>query len=187
MYIPRPWHQILPFSMIMSGLYIGHNLRPATYDVILACISIYIAALMLGYYIMQAGIIYQRYLAQIDNAANVKPVAPKADEPKTYPNLRPVFESSVSIPRFDKERHWAVLLIRTHESFPDQVDLTELKWVIQKKMFIRAEFANMLKNWEMHGLIGRKNLNKNSPYIVTRWDGIRLIANGNPLPPPPPR
>jgi hypothetical protein len=87
----------------------------------------------------------------------------------------------VSMPRFDKERNFAVTLIRMYEFDPDTVDMTQAKWVKTGK-FVRAEFVTMLDNWKHYGLIVRASDKKNAPYRVDKWEAVRLIANGNPLP-----
>jgi hypothetical protein len=101
---------------------------------------------------------------------------------KAVPTI-PVYNQTVSLPRFDKERSFAVTLIRMYEYDPDKdADMTQAKWV-KTGRFIRAEFVAMLENWKDHGVIVRASEKKNAPYRVDRWDAVRLIANGNPLAP----
>lgn len=98
-------------------------------------------------------------------------------------NGKPVLRQVVDLPRFDKERNFAVTLLRMYDYDPEQVDLSEGKWVRNTKKFIRAEFISMLENWKEHGIIERKSNKKNASYTVVDWRAVRVIAEGHPLPP----
>jgi len=189
MYIPRPYHQFIPFGAILVGLYFGQNLKP-TYDVMISVVYIETGALLAWSYLVIAGLMYQAYITNF----NVKPVKPQEkprdpvkQEPGFVPLVRQLKQSytqAVPLQHLDKERNFSVTLIRMYEYDPKSVDLTEDKWVKTGK-FKRRPFTRMLENWKAHGIIERENENLNATHIVVRWDAVRLIAQGNPLPPPP--
>lgn len=181
MYIPRHYHWVYPLGFILGGFWIWQNVKPQTWDVIITGGVVMAHGMMYITYLYEAGLIYQKY---ITNMNTPEPRVEIFDEP--YRDLQAVpevnYNQVATMPQFDKERSFAVTLLRMYEYDPNQVDMTERKWVKTTKKFVRDELAAMLKNWEAHGVIGRKSPAKNSPYIVTRWDAVRLIASGNPLP-----
>jgi hypothetical protein len=179
MYIPRPWHNIFPFSLLMLGLYVGHNFKPATYDVVLFCISNYSFALMHAYYIMRAGLIYQMYLAKVDgNEPVYKPSIPNLNTATTGV----LYNQTTVAPKFANERLFAFTIVRQHDHSFD-VKLTEEYWVKAGRWHgSREEFVAVLDKWKKRRIIQRKGNRKNSSYEVLLWDAVRLIADGNPLP-----
>lgn len=192
MYIPRHHDHIYPVITIMLGFFIRQQFGPSA-DVFFTASCLQIAGLMHSYYIVRAGILYQGYVtntpmpkAPITNWHTREPVEDIAApvEPGFIPMGRagsvPILKQQVvTLPKFDKERNFAVTLLRMYEYDPKQVDLTEGRWVKPGK-FIRDEFVAMLDNWEGHGLSGRKG--KQRKRVVIDWRKVRLVANGNPLP-----
>ena len=199
MYIPRHFHFVFPVLTSLAGWYITEHYAN-TYDVVIVFIVIQYHAVMHSAYLYAAGKMYQGYVTRTPKAEEPiinwhtgQPVeqAPPMSDPGFIPLTRKVVRTEpvmnqqvVEFPRFDKERNFAVTLIRMYEFNPETVDLTQAKWVKSGK-FVRAEFVAMLDNWQSHGLIIRKSEKRNAPYIVGRWDAVRLVAQGNPLPPPP--
>jgi hypothetical protein len=190
MYIPRHWHFALSTLLSLLGFYIKHQLGN-TYDVVIVFLILQYHAVMHTAYIFMAGKLYQAYITQADERQMARDIEVfhKPQEPEIKPVLRnlneqPVYNQVVSLPHFDKERNFAVTLIRMNEYDPNNVDMTESKWVKSGK-FVRAEFVGMLDKWAGHHVIIRKSTAKNAPYRVARWDAVRLIAQGNPLPPLP--
>ena len=180
----RPWRVlVLPIIPILGGFALIEYFGDEWY---VALTAAYIQTFGLAYGI---GLVYQSYLIQgYNNAINTpdpKPAPIVRAEPvmPTVQTYKPVpqFEQVVSLPRFDKERNFAVTLLRMYEYDPAQVDLTEKKWVKTTKKFVRDEFVNMLHKWEGRGVIARKSTAKNAPYVVRQWEAVRLIASGNPL------
>ena len=198
MYIPRHWHFAISTLISLLGFYIKHKLGD-TYDVVIVFFALQYHAVMHTVYIVKAGLLYQAYVTQtpakdepIYNHNTGKPVEPMPAADGFIPLARKavqtvpvVNQQVVSAPRFDKERNFAVTLIRMHEYDPEKdADMTETKWVKSGK-FVRADFKAMLEVWEGYGVIARKSKAKNAPYRVNSWAAVRLIANGNPLPPLP--
>ena len=181
-YIPRHYHWVFPVLLILGGYLIRQQIGGAWDVYVFVQFPLCLLAGEWGAYIWQAGVIYQRYVTQVD-ARRELPLEPvHADDFK--PLIRvggQAYTQVVASPKIDKERSFAVTLLRMHEYNPEQVDLTEEKWVKSKK-FIRAEFVAMLDVWKKYGVIERAGERKNAPYIVQKWDAVRLIASGSPLP-----
>lgn len=194
MYIPRHYHQVFPVATILLGFYIAQNFQ-WSFDVIATFISLQVTGVMHAFYLMRAGELYQAYITGIyrdDHKVN-KPISEKQREPQTdigfVPLLRPAqsatYTQTVVAPKIDKQRDFAIALLRMFDFDPSKVDLTEDKWVKSSKKFSRTEFVNMLDRWKKLNIIDRKNENRNSPWVVSRWELVRLIAQGETLPPPP--
>jgi len=185
-YIPRAWHWTFPVGITLLGFSIRQHFGNG-FDVYFTMTVLHAIALMHSAYIWKAGELYQRYVTNLDSKYVVEKVedwntGKLVDIPITMNGQSIVYTQSVPVPKFDKERNFAVTLIRMYEYNPDTVDLTENKWVKTGK-FVRAEFVGMLDKWRGHGIIDRAGDRKNAPYIVGRWEAVRLIAQGNPLPP----
>ena len=86
-------------------------------------------------------------------------------------------------PKFDAERIFAKTLIdmRNHNF---EVKMTEAYWIKEKRFSSsREEFVEMLDKWEHYGLSGRAGGQEKR--VPKDWRKIRLIAQGEKLPPPP--
>ena len=146
MYIPKHYHWIFPVAFFMAGFWVWHNVKPQTFDVIIAGGVLMLHGIIYSGYLYQVGVIYQNYICAV-NTPDPKP-APVVDneltpmpEVKTYKPLAQ-FENVVALPKFDKERNFAVTLLRMHDNFPEtDPDMTERKWVKTSKKFIREEDA----------------------------------------------
>ena len=188
MYIPKHYHWIFPVAFFMAGFWIWQNVKPQTFDVIIAGGVLMLHGIIYSGYLYQVGVIYQNYICAV-NTPDPKP-APVVAEPdmpkvKDFSEWKPApqFEQVVELPSFDMERYLAFTLLRMHENFPElEEDLTERKWVINTKKFSQKPFEALKAKWEKYGVIGRKSKAKNSRHVVRRWDALRLIASGNPLP-----
>lgn len=193
MYIPKHWHQVFPAFWALIGLHIWERFKNDI-GAFLASITFYTLAIMHGRYLQKAGELYQGYNTAI-NTPDPKPAVIVQAEPmpavKTYKPI-PQFENVVEMPRFDIERRFSIDVLRMFDFDPDtqkHVDLTEERWVIQKKMFTQKPFANMKLKWEYFGLLKRKSKAKNAKFLVGKREAVALVAAGNPLPdwtPPPP-
>jgi hypothetical protein len=194
MYLPRHWHQVFPVSVILFGFYLKQRIGD-TFDMFVTMLFLQSAGLMHGYYITRAGILYQGYITEM-NTPDTKPVKMEAEpEMPTVKTYTPIIvnQQIFELPRLDTERRFSIDVLRMYDFDPatqKHVDLTEERWVIQKKMFSQKPFANMKKKWEHFGLLVRKSESKNSKFIVASRDAVAMVASGNPLPdwsPPPPQ
>jgi hypothetical protein len=190
MYVYRHWHQALPYFIILSGLWVGQKFKPATYDVIIAVFAIEAGGLMLWFYLIVAGIMYQAY---ITGWGERKGKAGEAQEETRDPALTPDFIPTkralmqthaqvVTAPKIDAEQKVARTLIdqRNHNM---KVDLTETFWIKRGNFEgSRDQFVAMKDKWIKHGVIYKTGDRKNAPHDVKDWRRVRLIAGGNPLP-----
>lgn len=185
MYVPKHWHQVLPAFWVLIGLHIWQKFKNDA-GAFLGMITFYALAFMHGFYLMKAGIIYQGYETEI-NTPDPKPQvivhpAPNPAGWKLLPNLN---QQVVEFPKFDKERRFWIDVLRMYDFDPDTqkyVDLTEQRWVVDKKMFFQKPFANMKLKAEHFGLLKRKGKSKSSKFVVASRVAVALVASGHELP-----
>lgn len=184
MYVPRGWHFVGPVTVILVGFAIHEHYSRAWEVIMFINAPLAPIAWFWAKYIQEAGVVYQKYITRDGSPAK------EDEQPKTemsdgfVPLVRPIINANsqvVSLPKLDLERSFAIAVLRMHEFNPLKVNLTEEKWVKSGK-FSREPFLVMLEKWKTHGIIDRKNGNKNSTYIVVKPEAVRLIAEGNPLP-----
>jgi hypothetical protein len=198
MYIPKHWHWIGPVATVMLGFYIRQNFGGYWDVYLLVQLPLATLAMEWGAYIWQAGVLYQRYITNAP-APEKKPSDKLTDwhtgKPVEYGELQPIhreqiqddksYTQVVEFPKFSLERRFAIDVLRMYDFDPatqKHVDMTEKRWVIEKKMFAQKPFANMKLRWEHFGVIRRKTEHKNSKYLVAKREAVALIASGNSLP-----
>lgn len=189
MYIPKHHHYLYSVSLILFGFWIKQKFGD-TLDVWFTAFYLQFVGLMHGYYIMQAGILYQGYITAM-NTPDPKPVIvetkPALPAIKDFSEWKPVIVSQqvVEFPAFNLERRFWIDVLRMYDFDPatqKHVDLTEERWVIQKKMFSQKPFENMKRKAEHFGLLKRKHKGKSAGQIVKSREAVALVASGNPLP-----
>lgn len=196
MYVPKHFHFAISTAISLLGFYIKHKFGD-TYDVVIVFLALQYHAVIHSLYIFKAGTMYQAYITQappkaepITNwhtGAEVEDIPPPASDGfiplgRKAAQTVPVYNQVVSLPRFDKERYFAFTIVRMRDN-GFKVDMTETRWVKNWK-FSRGEFTSMLDNWKSHGIIERESDKKNSRYAIMKWEAVKLISQGNPLPPP---
>lgn len=189
MYVPRHFHWAYPIFTILLGFFLSEQYGKSWDMMLLVRLPLAVIAVSHGAYIWQAGVMYQGWMTSANTGTDKRQEAreQEARDRAAVLDLEPlapmpavnVYQQTTTMPRFDKERNFAVTLLRMHEL--GQADLREERWVKTKK-FVRAEFVAMLDNWKKYGIIERAGDRKNAPYTVARWDAVRVIASGNPLP-----
>lgn len=206
MYVPRHWHFVMPVSAVLITFGINQGVLGGGFHwdyALLVQLPIGAVAFHWGRFIDYAGVAYQNYVTRSGSESVVNdriinwhtglPVddVPPGGDPDFIPLGRepvhtvPTYNQVAPLPRFDKERYFAFTLVRMHEN-NFKIDMTETRWVKNWK-FSRGEFTSMLDNWMRRGIIERESDKKNSGYAVMKWDPVKLIAQGNSLPSPPPR
>lgn len=190
MYIPKHWHFAVSTFVALLGFYIMHTIRKAygfvTGEVWIVFFVLQFIAVVHVTYIYKMGLKYQAYITKepVDQITNwhtgaIVDTVPPVSVVQTVP----VYNQVAPLPRFDKERYFAFTLVRMHEN-NFKVDMTETRWVKNWK-FSRGEFTSMMDNWKLRGIIERESDKKNSPYAVAKWEAVKLIAQGERLPPLP--
>lgn len=188
----KGWHYLFPIGLSLAGFAVTRH-YPSDWSVAaFFWVMQYLGTIITTQYIIES-VLAQAYMTQLNSKyVHEKPREEEIVNWNTGKVVEPlppikvdgnvVYTQAVTLPKFDKERSFAVTLIRMYEFNPVGVDMTQAKWVKTGK-FVRAEFVGMLDKWAGHGVIVRASEKKNAPYRVERWDAVRLIANGNPLPP----
>lgn len=192
MYVPKHSHWVGPVILIMVGFYVRQQFG-AYWDVfVLVQFPLVILAVEWGTYIWQAGVLYQRYVtgAPLPEVKHERVLENwNTGEKIAFEPLQPNYTQIVEMPKFDLERRFAIDVLRMYDMDPGTqkfVDLTEERWVLQKKMFSQKPFANMKRKWEHFGVIRRKSERKNSKFLIVKREAVALIASGNSLPEMPP-
>jgi hypothetical protein len=193
---------------VLGGFFIRQQFG-GTWDVsVFVQLPLVVIASEWGAYIWQAGTAYQNYITGTP--------APKLPEPPTplqdwntgrivdaAPKLVPLnvdgragliaLNQVIDMPAFNVERNFAIDTLRMYDFDPatqKHVNLTEERWVAQKKKFSQKPFANLKKKWEHFGLLCRDGNHKRARFIVADRRKVALVASGNPLPawsPTPPK
>lgn len=192
MYVPRHWHMILfPSVSFLIGLHVWEKYKNdlGAFLIMLAFIR---AGLLHADYCNQSGVMHQGYQTTINTP---DPKITLVDAQKQWPelqlikreNFQPIVTSEqvVEMPAFNLERYFWKTVLQMYDMDPDtqqHVDLTEDRWVIQKKVFAQKPFEYVKKRGAHFGLLGRKNKNKNSKFIVASRIAVAMVAAGNPLP-----
>lgn len=185
MYIPRHHHYLFSVALILFGFWIKQKFGN-TLDVWFTAFYLQFIGLMHGYYIMQAGIMYQGYMTAM-NMPDPKPViqdTPAKEMPPVKFGEWQTVNQVVQPVRFDMERQFAktLLIMRDYKPNDEAVDLREETWKRPNKFKTREAYVSVRDKWEGRGILGRKSAAKNARYIVKRWDAVELVAAGNPLP-----
>ena len=95
------------------------------------------------------------------------------------------FTTDSLYPKIKSESQVARMLIAQRNSNLE-INLTEKFWIAGGHFpESREKFSMMLRKWQYHNIVQRRSFTKNSPFVVNDWRGMRSIANGRDLPPPP--
>lgn len=186
MYVPRHWHQALPVATSLIGFYLLHNLVH-TYDVVIVFCTLQLLALGHEVWIILLSHPYQRYITWVNTPDEKIPTIEPPDpyRPKPLLVFSKINQQAFEMPKFDLERRFAIDVLRMYDfdsATQKHVDLTEKRWVVNKKMFAQIPFANLKKKWEHFGLLKRANSNKNSRFMVASRTAVALVASGKSLP-----
>lgn len=203
MYVPKHWHFVMPVSAVLLTFGINQQVLGGGFHwdyALLVQVPIGAVAFHWGRFIDKAGVAYQYY---VTGAPKPEPEPEKREildwntgKPvNDFPNLVPLNDNGrqglialnqvIDMPAFNAERNFAITTLRMYDFDPagqKHVNLTEERWVAQKKQFSQKPFANMKKKWEHFGLLKRETANKKSRFIVADRRKVALVASGNPLP-----
>jgi hypothetical protein len=200
MYIFRPWHGWIPFSILAAGLYVSYNYNNIWEMVVGAMVLYYLTVMVTGFMLIN-GVIYQLYLAEpgLNNIFGTststhttkqitKPQEKTADFQSTG-NWKgvPALSQMVKTVGFDMERQFAKTLITMRDYKPkdEAVDFRETTWIRPNKFKTRDEYIQVIEKWKYHHVIAKKDPRRNSTYRVVDWTKVEMSAKGNHLPPPP--
>lgn len=188
MYIYRHWHQFGPLALVMAGFYVGHNFAHTSDVIMLQTIFFYFGLLFYtGMMINWA--MYQAYLTGMPTGKSKPAAEPDRSVPLNVEGRQaamiPLGQTLTTLPVIDSERRFARTLIDMRNSNLE-VNMKESYWIAGGRFGdSREAFVNMLDTWKYHGVCARVGDRRNATYTVTDWRAVRLIADGNTLPPPP--
>jgi hypothetical protein len=189
MYIPKGYHHLSWFALLLLGLYVGHNNAP-TYDVVGFVACTWITSVVLASGIEAGRVFYKGYIYGIPAIGSKHELVQRKPEelissapvPARDFGLMNLNALETDMPKLRHEIHVVRILLDQYRGGL-KVDLTEGYWIEGKRFGGNAnQFRAMLANWQAHGIVSRKNGNRNSPYVVRDWDRLGLLRGGEKLP-----
>lgn len=190
-YIPQGWHFTGPTAIILLGVAILKYTwekygEPAAQIVLIFANAPFTAvAWYWSRYLYEAGVLHQKYVTRGAATTTQQEEPEEKTELVFTPTLRAIPElkaQTVAVVKIDAEQKFARTLIdqRNHNL---EVNMTETYWIKGKRFDgSRDEFVQMLERWEYHGLSERAG--KQQKRVPKDWRMIRLVAQGEKLPPP---
>ena len=187
MYVPKGRHFIYPILTILLGFYIRQKYGDG-WDVNFIMFALVISSFIQSAYIWQAGLMHQKFQTREDlssmsendrlESARERALSLGLTPANPTPQIK-VYGEVWRLPPFNKERNFAKTLLEMQEEF-GETDMTEEKWV-KSGVFTRNEFKAMLGLWEEYGIIGRESDWEHATYVVLNWEGVKLVASGQPI------
>lgn len=190
MYVPKHYHWLAPFGAIITTFGINQQVLGGGFHwdyALLVQLPISILACSYGIYLEKAGVAYQNYVTGAP-LPNAKPIEAQRTTVPLYVEGQPrtmIYNQVTAKPVMDAERNVAKTLIdqRNHNL---EINLKEEYWIKGGRFGeSREAFANMREKWMYHKIIERAGERKNAPFVVCDWRALRLVADGQKLPPPP--
>lgn len=179
---PRPWMYIYPFVCLIAGLWMGQSLEP-TYDVIGAVVVLYEFAILLAAAVTWALKFFAgwQWGAAPDQRMS-KTGAPQPEpEPKSIPNLAPVYQQTVKRVAENLPRAFAKKILFMIDN-NQRVRMSEGYWIKDGRYRgSRDKFVAMLEWGESLGAYERnpKSKRENPEWQVRNKEAVKQIANGN--------
>lgn len=179
MYIFKPWHQWFPLGLTMTGFYITRyyeklNMRDWNVDAVFIIFQFFAVTIHAG--MLTAGLMYQRYMTDTDTPQ----ILPRQQEiPHIIPNLGEMHQYAQEFRTVTerKEKQFAKTLLAMKEL--GDVDLREDRWRVH--FGSRDAYIQVRSRFEQVGGFSRKDARRNSPYIVSDWRVVALVAQGETL------
>lgn len=180
MYIFKWHHLILPLGFTAGGFafveYFKQN-QVRTWDVdIVFCVLQYFAVTTCSHMLV-AGYLYQRYMTDTDTPQIIQPQQPEIIH--SIPNMGEQHQYAQTFQTVTerKEKQFAKTLLAMKEL--GKVDLREDRW--KEHFGSRENYVEVRTRFEQAKGFARKDARRNSPYIVTDWRVVELVAQGETL------
>ena len=187
MYIFKPWHQSFPLALTLIGFYIvqyyqQRNTR--TWDVDAVFLIFQFFAVSTYSAMLVAGLMYQRYMTDTDTPQ----IMPRRDEPEQLTPRIPInfgeqhqYTQTLRTVTQRKDIQFAktLLAMRELEAGDKKVDLREDRW--KDHFGSREAYVEVRTRFEQAHGFSRKDARRNSPYIVSDWRVVELVAQGETL------
>lgn len=184
MYIFKPWHQFFPLGLTMTGFYITRyyeklNMRDWNVDAVFIIFQFFAVTIHAG--MLTAGLMYQRYMTDTDTPQ----IMPRQQAiPQSIPNLGELHQYTQTFgtvtERKEKQFAKTLLEMRTLADNDAKVDLREDTW--KDHFGGRDKYVQVRARFETAKAFARKDSRLNSPFIVTDWRKVQLVAQGETLP-----
>ena len=184
MYIFKPWHQSIPLALTLAGFYIveyykQRGERDWNIDVVFVVFQFF--AVIVYAAELAAGLMYQRYMTDVDTPQIITPQ--QTELPRSIPNFGEQHQYAQTLhqvtARKDIQFAKTLLAMRTLEDNDKKVDLREDRW--KEHFGSRDAYIQVRLRFENAKGFTRKDARRNSPYIVSDWRVVELVAQGETL------
>lgn len=185
MYIHKHWHLALPLGLTMTGFYIleyykQRGLRTWDVDVMFLVFQFFAVTVHIG--MMVSGDLYQRYMTDTD-AVQVIPAKKEPEQlypstPLKYGEMHQYTQTFQTVTQ-RKDKQFAKTLLAMRASNENHVDLREDRW--KSHFGSRENYIQVRSRFEQAGGFARKDARRNSPYRVSDWRVVELVAQGETL------
>ena len=181
---PSRWIALVTwFPMLIWGVWLDAR-RSYAWDMVISITVIEASALLLLFWLIVTDLIWKAYLGQLDTTQVLGSTTVRTPVPVNVdgkPHGEMIYTQITTAPRFDMERHMAVVIVRALDD-GQSPDFRETTWVNKDKTNrfpTRAAFVSVIDKWKRLQAIARQSPDRaNSSYIVTDPRVIRLIAGG---------
>jgi len=185
MYIFKPWHQSIPLALTLGGFYIvqyfeQRDIRTWDVDVVFTVFQFFAVITYSG--MITAGLMYQRYMTDTDTPQIIHH-EPEQLTPRIPINFGEQHQYTQTFQtvtqRKDIQFAKTLLAMRTLEDGDKKVDLREDRW--KEHFGSREAYVEVRSRFEQAHGFARKDARRNSPYIVSDWRVVELVAQGETL------
>lgn len=183
MYIFKTWHQFLPLALTLAGFYIVQYYEQnaiRTWDVDVVFMVFQFFAVITYPAMLTAGLMYQKYMTSTDTPQIIQP---QQEIPHSIPNMGELHQYAQEVKqvttRKDIQFAKTLLAMRTLADDDSKVDLREDTW--KDHFGGRSAYVEARSRFEQAKGFARKDARVNSPFIVTDWRVVQLVAQGETL------
>lgn len=181
---PRPWMYWYGFGAMIFGLWLAHNDYPIHYYIVGFYLYLFIFAAKWTDTLSKALKFYAGYKWDVPTHERMVKGDTIVTDAQPIPavvnlNGKPMaYEQVVVAVKFDKERQFAKTLLAMRELAPQDkaVDLREDRW---GEHFGSKDRYRYVRDYRWFRLLAKQYPRNNSPYRVTDWTGVELVARGN--------
>lgn len=183
MYIFKWWHLVIPLGLVATGFgivkYYEHRLE-RTWDVDVLFLILEFFGVITYPYMLEAGMKYQNYMTDTDTPQIMPHKEPEQIYPSTPLKYGELHQYAQTFPtvteRKEKQFCKTLLDMQTLADDDSKVDLREDTW--KDHFGSRDNYVEVRTRFELAKAFARKDARLNSPFIVTDWRKVQLVAQG---------
>jgi len=184
MYIFKWWHQSFPLALTLTGFrileyYKQRNLRTWDVDTLFLIFQFFAVIVYVGMII--AGLMYQAYMTDTDTPQIITPKPTELS--RSIPNMGELHQYTQTLHqvtvRKDIQFAKTLLAMRMLEEGEKKVDLREDRW--KEHFGGRDKYVEVRSRFETAKVFARKDARVNSPFVVSDWRVVQLVAQGETL------